>query len=98
MSELRPLNFCCTCGEDFSSLTGFDRHRVGKHEYLYDPWDDSKLDGRRCLTTDEMLKKGWARDRNGRWQVPRSGTERERLSALKGSTSRGLNPPGRRAA
>jgi hypothetical protein len=53
----------CTsgCHENFNSLTAFDRHRVGK----FDP------DERRCLTTAEMLAKGWTPSGEfGAWRLP----------------------------
>jgi hypothetical protein len=53
--RLRPLNFCVACENDFTSLTLFDRHRVGSHQG----------DDRRCLTEREMLAQGEF-DSNGR--------------------------------
>jgi hypothetical protein len=58
--HIRPLNFCVKCENDFTSLTLFDRHRVGSHQG----------DDRRCLSEREMLKQGWERDANGRWIDP----------------------------
>lgn len=42
--------YCPTCKEPFRSLSLFDQHRVG-----------SFSEGRRCLTPEEMLEKGWIR-------------------------------------
>ena len=43
----RPLNFCRSCQSDFGAIAAFDRHRVGKHAYLY---SEDHPDGRRCLS------------------------------------------------
>jgi hypothetical protein len=32
---MTPLNECGACGHDFTSVELFDRHRVGKHAYMY---------------------------------------------------------------
>ena len=63
------MNECTACGMDFSSVAMFDRHRVGKHDYLA---SDARPDGRRCLDPEEMMLKGWERDRRGRWSDPES--------------------------
>ena len=70
MSERIPRNLCRGCGCDFSSVKLFDDHRVGKHEYLYDAWDDSKADGRRCLGVEEMQARGWEPNERGLWTDP----------------------------
>jgi hypothetical protein len=65
------LNLCSGCREDFGSLTMFDAHRVGKHAYtLTEGWrmESPREDGRCCLSVDEMLERGWKRDRHGRWR------------------------------
>ena len=64
------MNLCRRCGEDFSSLEGFDAHRVGKHEYLFDWRAESREDGRRCLDADEMREAGMELDARGRWVNP----------------------------
>ena len=53
---------CCACGETFSRLRAFDRHRVGQ---CAKPgvWRGS----RRCLTPAEMKAKGWQRNAAGDW-------------------------------
>ena len=79
------MNVCGPCGQDFSSLELFDRHRVGKYEYLYDAWDESKSDGRRCLGPEGMAELGWHIDTRGRW------TDRER-SQRAGENLRGCPP------
>jgi hypothetical protein len=50
-----PLNYCTTCGNDFTSIAYFDLHRIGKHEYDFSV---DKPDGRRCMTEEEMLEAG----------------------------------------
>lgn len=73
----KPLNLCRSCGRDFGGVNAFDRHRVGKHEYLY---DDEHPDGRRCLTEDEMLPTGLRRRADGRWGQDSDGLQ-ERLGS-----------------
>jgi hypothetical protein len=50
------MNYCRSCSTDFSSVTAFDRHRVGVYEYA---WSSDREDGRRCLIGDELSKPGW---------------------------------------
>jgi hypothetical protein len=64
---LNPLNLCRACGNDFTSVKLFDRHRVGVHAYDYSP---ERPDGRRCLSAEEMLENGWRQDARGRWIDP----------------------------
>lgn len=64
--ELRPLNLCRACGEDFGSVTAFDAHRVGKHAYEYSP---QHPDGRRCLTLKEMTAKSFKLNTRGAWST-----------------------------
>jgi hypothetical protein len=52
-----PLNQCAACGDDFTSVETFDRHRVGSHE----------PDERRCLSPAGMREKDWEKDGRGRW-------------------------------
>ncbi len=75
------MNLCRACGQDFSSVEAFDRHRVGAHTYTYDAGlllDPPRHDGRRCLNLDEMARAGWVLDARGRWVHPRE--LRKRLS------------------
>ena len=51
------MNLCQSCGEDFGSVSAFDQHRVGSHDYtsteglqMVPPMED----GRRCLSTREI--------------------------------------------
>jgi hypothetical protein len=68
-----PGNWCSSCGQDFSSVSLFDRHRIGRHEYTYlegvTP-DPPREDGRRCLLVEEIEEKGWALDGRQRWSDP----------------------------
>jgi hypothetical protein len=74
----KPINYCVSpdgCGHDFATVRAFDMHRVGKHAYTYSEgarMDPPREDGRRCLTVDEMLVKGWRQDTYGRWRLPAS--------------------------
>jgi hypothetical protein len=70
-----PLNLCRACGQDFSGIKTFDRHRVGKHEYL---WSPAREDGRRCLDPVEMRLLGLTLNERGRWSDP-SQHPRDRL-------------------
>lgn len=67
----RPRNWCASCGEDFTSVRGFDRHRVGVHAYTYSEgaaMDPPREDGRRCLDVDEIRGLGFELDGHGRWR------------------------------
>jgi hypothetical protein len=82
------VNYCRSCREDFSSIANFDRHRVGKHEYTY--WEGLKFDppvedGRRCLRTQELVGRGFRRDKYGRWSDP-TRTPEARLRAMHNRT------------
>src|SRR5262245_45824910 len=61
------MNLCCACGQDFASVTLFDAHRVGKHQYA---WSPEQPDGRRCFGVDELEARGWTLDERGRWCDP----------------------------
>ena len=73
------MNLCRGCGEDFGSVSAFDRHRVGRHAH---DWSPERLDGRRCLDVDELEALGWHQDSRGRWRQPRSENHVTRLSAF----------------
>ena len=45
------------CGENFNSTSAFDKHRV---------WAEGKV-LRRCMTVEEMLGKGMAKNATGYW-------------------------------
>lgn len=73
MSLEKPLNYCRGCSQDFGSVELFDRHRVGKHDYTYIEGLQMKprrIDGRRCLSVEEMVEKGWTLGMRGRWMDP----------------------------
>jgi len=73
MPLANPLNYCRGCDQDFGSVELFDRHRVGQHGYLYDEglrMTPPKKDGRRCLSVETMLEKGWQLDARERWTDP----------------------------
>lgn len=61
------MNLCGACGQDFTSVSLFDKHRVGKHEH---PFSQDHPDGRRCLDLAEMAGLGWERNPRGRWFDP----------------------------
>jgi hypothetical protein len=68
------VNLCRSCGQDFGSVSAFDRHRVGKHAFTFTEGlrlDPPREDGRRCLDTDELALAGWHRDSHGRWRQAR---------------------------
>jgi hypothetical protein len=67
------VNLCAGCGQDFAGLTLFDAHRVGKHAYTSTEglrMEPPREDGRRCLSPDEMLERGWKQDQHDRWRGP----------------------------
>lgn len=47
---------CSACGEFFNSVSVFDAHRTGPHG-----------PGRRCLTAEEMVSRGWLKNSQGFW-------------------------------
>ena len=66
------MNLCTACQTDFASVKAFDKHRVGRHAYLYAEgleMSPQRLDGRRCLDAEEMRLLGIAPDRRGRWTM-----------------------------
>ena len=71
--RLPEVNLCRSCGEDFNSLTLFDRHRVGKHAYTFHEglrMNPPVENGRRCLDIEEMRGKGWEKNKLSRWIDP----------------------------
>lgn len=55
--ELRgDRNQCPTCGKFFNSTSAFEKHRTGTYE-----------EGRRCMTTEEMLAAKMAINKDGWW-------------------------------
>lgn len=51
---------CPACGEYFSSVREFDRHRVGNFAE-----SGQLMHTRRCLTVAELSARGWRRDARG---------------------------------
>lgn len=67
------MNVCSPCGLDFASVSAFDEHRIGEHDYTYSEglkMNPVRYDGRRCLTADELMAMGWRTDSHGRWRKP----------------------------
>jgi hypothetical protein len=60
------MNLCRRCGTDFASVAAFDRHRTGSHEYRF---SFERLDGRRCMSEDEMLTARMELDPRERWTL-----------------------------
>lgn len=57
------IEHCPACHETFTGTSAGDKHRTGDHATSVGP------DRRRCLTVDEMLEKGIARNRRGHWMT-----------------------------
>lgn len=55
---------CVACGEFFNSVTSFDRHRTGT--YSLHPFAETS-EGRRCLSSNEMLSRGMSINSTGFW-------------------------------
>ena len=55
---------CPQCGEYFSSVATFDRHRVGGFAGV------GGVNTRRCLTVPEMLAEEWPKTEKGFWLRP----------------------------
>lgn len=49
---------CTACGEHFNSISTFDRHRIG---------DSQSLNRSRCMSSEELILRGWSRSRLGFW-------------------------------
>jgi len=92
MSYENPRNYCSACGEDFTSVTLFDTHHIGRHEYTFQEGlklDPPVEDGRRCLDKIEMLDKGWIILPSGLWSDPaRTESARIRFGAADSPTER----------
>jgi hypothetical protein len=84
------MNLCRGCGEEFASVSAFDRHRVGLNAYLYAEGltsDPPVEDGRRCLDVDELRSAGMEPDGRGRWcLVAKAEHARKRFSDMTGMT------------
>ena len=55
---------CAGCGALFNSVTAFDLHRVGPYSQLDDPTGERC---RRCLTVEEMTRRGMSINSAGFW-------------------------------
>ena len=55
---------CPECGEFFSSVATFDRHRVGEFAGA------GGVNTRRCLTVAEMMAQEWPKTEKGFWLRP----------------------------
>ncbi len=67
------MNLCSLCRQDFTSVSAFDEHKTGRHNYTLSEGlaqEPPVEDGRRCLSTREMEDEGWTQDGNGRWRYP----------------------------
>lgn len=59
-----PANLCRARGEDFTSLTLFDRHHRNPPTAPAD-----------CMAPREMRARGWRPDARGRWSDPAAAAE-----------------------
>ncbi|MCC2680847.1 MAG: hypothetical protein K0S36_411 [Nitrosospira multiformis] len=67
-------NQCGACRQYFNSTTAFDKHRTGE------------FNGHRtCLSTDEMLARGFGKTSDGFWLAPIVPEDRERLTRVRAS-------------
>lgn len=57
---------CIGCNADFTGMTLFEAHRVGKYGVK------EGENRRRCMTKSEMEAKGWQTDQKGAWFDPRA--------------------------
>jgi hypothetical protein len=64
------MNVCDNCGQDFASVTAYEKHRVGVHAYEASA---DRPDGRRCRTEPELIELGMTRDSRSRWRLPTRG-------------------------
>jgi hypothetical protein len=67
---------CSHCGEFFTRLRTFERHRVGSFK------DRGKH--RRCLSEFEMYAKGWSKNRAGFWVMELMGARTTRAAGWHG--------------
>jgi hypothetical protein len=67
---MNPLNQCCKCGEDFTSLAAFDEHVLSA---AADPVFV-------CMTVAEMESVGWTQNERGRWTSPKLAAKAEKLA------------------
>lgn len=55
------IEHCTECHETFTGTTSGDKHRTGDHAIMWGP------ERRRCLTPDEMRKRGMEQNARGQW-------------------------------
>jgi hypothetical protein len=78
------VNYCRACREDFASLSAFDAHRTGKHTHTFrEGLERGRENGRRCLDPDELEAMGWHQDGQGRWKLPLSEAQAQRLAGMR---------------
>jgi len=69
----RPRFGCSMCHEDFNSLNLFEAHKT----------DTLPSGDRDCMSTQDMLDKGWKQNSLGRWYDPAHAAEvRQAFSAF----------------
>ena len=81
---------CPTCGQYFSRVRMFDRHRVGPYGKKGEPC------GRRCLTVAEMAGRGWLVNVDGLWVMDAlgdAGKGRLRASGKQAVPQGGIDSP-----
>jgi len=66
---------CASCGETFTSLTGFDRHQ---------DWDYKR---RPMLICREPSSIGMIQRNNGMWSIPLDADSRNRVSKMRAETT-----------
>lgn len=65
-------NLCSSCKTEFGSVSAFDAHRVGNHNYTYSEGlalTPAREDGRRCLRNDELENSGFVVNKRGTWSL-----------------------------
>jgi hypothetical protein len=67
-------NQCGACRQYFNSTNAFDKHRTGEFN-----------GNRTCLSTDEMLARGFGKTSDGFWLAPIMPEDRERLARVRAS-------------
>lgn len=65
-------NQCRACRQYFNSTNAFDKHRTGEFN-----------DSRTCLSTDEMLARGFGKTSDGFWLAPVMPEDCERLARVR---------------
>lgn len=76
---------CPVCGELFTSVREFDRHRIGTFEQIGGRGHD-----RRCLTAEDLASRGWRKDARGFWM---QGRPRRAPAEAEGARQRKVHSP-----